>query len=93
MAGATTSVKLDDDLKDRVQALARKQQRSSHWIMREAIRSYVEKQEAKEQFIEEALASWSSYKTDGKHLSGQEVCEWLETWGTDQETEIPKCHD
>jgi predicted transcriptional regulator len=36
------SVKLDDDLKKRIQQLADKRQRSAHWIMREAIRSYVD---------------------------------------------------
>jgi predicted transcriptional regulator len=87
-----TSVKLDENLKDRVQQLAKKQQRSPHWIMCEAIRNYVENEEKKEQFIQEAVASWSSYKQTGKHLTGQEVNEWLSTWGTARETENPKCH-
>ena len=93
MAISATSVKLDDDLKSRVQQLAQRQQRSAHRIMREAIRDYVEKEEAKEQFIQEALASWSSYKQTGKHLTGSEVREWLQTWGTDNEVEIPECHE
>ena len=29
-----TSIKLDDDLKNRIQHLADTQQRSAHWIMR-----------------------------------------------------------
>jgi predicted transcriptional regulator len=33
-----TSVKLDDDLKSRIQHLADIRHRSAHWIMREAIR-------------------------------------------------------
>ncbi len=93
MATSATSVKLDDDLKNRVQQLAQRQQRSAHRIMREAIRDYVEKEEAKEQFAQEALASWSSYKQTGKHLTGAEVREWLQTWGTDNEVEIPECHE
>ena len=93
MATSTTSVKLDDDLKDRVQQLARRQQHSAHWIMCEAIRDYVEKEEAREQFAQEALAAWSSYKETGKHLTGQEVREWLQTWGSDNETGIPECHE
>jgi predicted transcriptional regulator len=35
-----TSVKLDDDLKHRIQQLADTRQRSAHWIMRQAIRDY-----------------------------------------------------
>jgi len=38
-----TSVKIDDDLKSRVQRLANVRRRSAHWIMREAIRDYVER--------------------------------------------------
>ncbi|ERT13190.1 ribbon-helix-helix domain-containing protein [Photorhabdus temperata subsp. temperata] len=40
-----TSVKLDDNLKSRVQYLAKVRHRSAHWIMREAIRDYVERKE------------------------------------------------
>ena len=93
MATTAMSVKLDDDLKSRVQQLAQRQQRTAHRIMREAIRDYVEKEESKEMFVHESLVSWSSYKKNGKHLTGQEVREWLQTWGTDSEAEIPECHE
>ena len=88
-----TSVKLDDDLKHRIQQLADTRQRSAHWIMREAIRDYVEREEARERFKQEALASWTAYQETGQHLTGQEVHDWLETWGTDQEAAIPQCHE
>ena len=87
-----TSVKLDDGLKDRIQRLADTWHRSPHWIMREAIREYVEREEARERFKQEALASWVAYQESGQHLTGQEVREWLDTWGTDKEAEIPPCH-
>ena len=93
MTTSAISVKLDDNLKSRIKQLAQRQQRSAHRIMREAIRDYVVKEEAKEKFVQEALASWSSYKQTGKHLSEDEVREWLQTWGTDNETEIPECHE
>ncbi|MCH8336387.1 MAG: CopG family ribbon-helix-helix protein [Proteobacteria bacterium] len=88
-----TSVKLDDDLKRRIQNLAESRQRSPHWIMREAIRDYVEREEARESFNREALASWEAYQETGRHLTGQELHDWLRTWGTDRETEIPDCHE
>jgi len=87
------SVKLDDELKDKVQSLAESQGRSAHWVMREAIKEYVERQDAKESFKKEALLSWKVYQETGQHLSGDEVKDWLDTWGTDKETEIPECHD
>lgn len=87
-----TSIKLDDELRSRVQQLADRQQRSAHWIMRQAIQDYVERQEARERFKQEALASWAAYQETGKHLTGQEVREWLGTWGTDKEESVPECH-
>lgn len=88
-----TSVKLDDNLKTRIQHLADLRKRSAHWIMREAIRDYVEREEAKESLKQEALASWTSYKETGRHLTGQEVRDWLKNWGTEKETKIPQCHE
>ena len=88
-----TSVKLDDELKNRIQDLADARQRSAHWIMREAIRDYVEREEARESFKQEALASWTAYQETGKHLGSQQTRDWLDTWGTDKETEIPECHE
>ncbi len=88
-----TSVKLDDNLKNRVQDLADVRQRSAHWIMREAIRDYVEREEAKESFKQEALASWTAYQQTGRHLTGDEVRDWLDTWGSDKGTLITECHE
>lgn len=88
-----TSIKIDDELKGRVQHLARLRQRSAHWIMREAIAQYVSREEARESFKQEALASWTEYQETGRHLTGNEVRTWLNTWGTEEETELPKCHE
>ncbi len=60
-----TSVKLDDELKKRIQHLADVRHRSAHWIMREAIRDYVEREEARESFKQEAIASWKAYQETG----------------------------
>jgi predicted transcriptional regulator len=60
--------------------------------MLEAIEQYVEREEARERFTQEALASWAAYQETGLHLSGPEVRSWLNTWGTDDETVAPKCH-
>jgi len=88
-----TSVKLDDDLVGRIRQLAGQRKRSAHWIMCEAIREYVEREEALERFKQEAQASWAAYQETGRHLSGDEVRAWLNTWGTEYETELPECHE
>lgn len=88
-----TSIKIDDELKGRVQHLASLRQRSAHWIMREAIAEYVDREEARENFQQEALASWTAYQETGRHLTGKEVRTWLNLWGTGAETELPQSHE
>ncbi len=87
-----TSIKIDDALKSRVQHLAETRQRSAHWIMREAISQYVTREEAKESFKNEAVAAWTAYQETGRHLTGQEVRDWLSSWGSEAETDLPDCH-
>ena len=88
-----TSIKFEDELKNRIQHLADTRQCSPHWIMREAIREYVEREEARERFKREVLASWIAYQETGQHLTGQEVRDWLNSWGADKENEAPPCHE
>ena len=88
-----TSVKIDDQLKSRVQRLAKVRDRSAHWIMREAIREYVDREEKREAFMQEAKASWQAYQETGEHLTLDETQTWLNTWGTDNEAGAPDCHE
>jgi len=88
-----TSVKLDAELTDRLKRLAGQRRRTPHALMREAIREYVEREEARESFKEEALASWTAFQETGRHLTGDELRDWLNTWGGEAETEAPDCHE
>lgn len=91
--GMATSVKLEAGLKDRLDRLAETRRRSAHWLMREAIRQYVEREEARESFRREALQAWQDYRETGRHLSLDETAAWLERWGGADETEAPESHD
>lgn len=86
------SVKLDEEMRERIQSLAESKQRSAHWVMREAIRTYVEKEEARRRFDEATLEALEEFEETGLHLTGDEVFSWLDTWGTDEEAEAPPCH-
>lgn len=88
-----TSLKIDDALKSRVQQLANQRRRSAHWIMLEAIKEYVEREEASESFRQEAMASWVAYRENGRHLTIEEVRDWLKDWGTEDEKALPECHE
>jgi predicted transcriptional regulator len=80
-------------MKARVKHLASQRDRSAHWLMREAIRQYVEREEARESFKDEAQAAWAAYQETGRHLTGADAAAWLATWGTDAETSAPGCQN
>ncbi len=87
-----TSIKLDMDTKTRLQRLATSRQRSTHWLMQEAIRQYLEREEQLAQFRDEMQTAWDDYQDTGLHVTGKEVFAWMETWFTDSEAPTPKCH-
>jgi len=86
------SVKLDTDTRARIERLAEVRQRSTHWMMREAINEYVEREEKREAFRQETLNAWAEYQETGLHATAAEVGEWLASWGTESELSVPKCH-
>jgi len=88
-----TSLEIDDALHARLEALAQQRRRSVDGLMREALEDYVQRAETRESFIQEAEASWAEFQETGLHLTGQEVRDWLKTWGTPGETEAPECHE
>ncbi|MGN6450341.1 MAG: CopG family ribbon-helix-helix protein [Brucella intermedia] len=87
-----TSIKLDDELKGRVQHLAQARQRTSHWIMREAIAQYVEREEKREAFKQDALRASEEYQRTGLHLTFEEADAWLVRLEAGEDAELPKCH-
>jgi predicted transcriptional regulator len=89
---STTSLKLDAGMKERVQRLASAQRRTAHWVMREAIEQYVERQEKREQFRLDTLAAWEDYHTTGLHLTEEEVDDWLAKLESGEDAELPECH-
>ena len=87
------SIKLDADELIRLKALAEARQRKPHFLMKEALRQYLDREEQRESFHREALDNWREYRETGLHLTGEEVSTWLDTWGTDAEAGMPPCHE
>jgi len=89
----TTSLKLEAETKARLQRLADTRRRSTHWLMREAIQQYVEREEAREQLRQDALAAWSDYQTTGLHVTADEADAWLAQLETGEDADPPLPHD
>lgn len=86
-----TSIKLDDALKGRVKHLAETRRRSPHWIMREAIAQYVEREEKREALREDTIKAWDEFQATGMHARADDVDAWLASWGTENEMPAPEC--
>lgn len=88
----STSLKLDEDIKGRVHRLAAVRRRSAHWLMREAIEQYVDREEKREQFRQDALAAWADYQETGLHITAEEADAWLTRLAAGEDAEPPECH-
>lgn len=91
-AVATTSLKIDDEIRARVQRLATSRRRSAHWLMCEAIEQYVDREEKPEKFRQSALAAWDEYQLTGLHVTAEEADSWLAILEAGDDAEIPECH-
>jgi predicted transcriptional regulator len=88
---STTSLKLDVETKERVRRLALARRRTPHWLMREAIEEYVEREEKREQFRQDALAAWDHYQSTGLHVTGEEADAWMAKLEAGKKVAPPKC--
>lgn len=91
MGSHPMAVKLEPEIQDRLKRLAAAKRRSPHWLMKEALKEYVEKEEAAEKLRQETLERWDAYQLNGESVSNEAVMAWLGTWGTENETERPPC--
>jgi len=91
-AARPVSVKLDQNMRARVEHLAESRQRSMHWVMREAIQQYVEHEEKREAFRQSGIRAWNEYQATGLHVTLEEADAWLAKLEAGQDVEMPKCH-
>mgnify|MGYP001552945951 CR=1 FL=1 len=89
---AVTSLKLDTEIKARVQRLAAARRRTPHWVLREAVEQYVEREEARERLRQDALTAWNHYQETGLHATAGEADAWLAKLEAGKRSAPPKCH-
>jgi predicted transcriptional regulator len=85
------AVKLEPEMKERLLRLAAAKRRSPHWIMKEALKEYTEKEELAEKLRLETLKRWESYNDTGQSVDNETVMNWLDTWGSEEETDRSAC--
>lgn len=87
------AIKIEPEIKARLKRLADARHRSSHWLMREAISQYVEREEKRDAFRQDTLKAWEEYRATGLHVTADEADAWLAELEQGNDVEPPECHD
>ncbi|SHF24248.1 Predicted transcriptional regulator [Modicisalibacter ilicicola DSM 19980] len=84
-----TTVRLQQEVEEGLEALAYKLDRSKGWVINQAIAEYLERQELEQSRWQETLAAMEAV-AQGKIVPADEVHDWLRSWGGDDERDPPK---
>jgi predicted transcriptional regulator len=89
----STSVKFKDGFNERLKALGETKQRSSNWLVNEAVGRYLDSEEVRLARLAEMKRAHEEYVREGRlHLTQDEVREWMERRRTDRNAPMPKLH-
>ena len=91
-SSTTISVKLDPSDRDRIASLAAMKKRTPHYLMKEAILEYVQREEARQNFIKAANTSFEHYKETGLHITLDEFSAWVDDVQKNPNAPITACH-
>ncbi len=86
----TQAIKLDDEINNRLRALAQQRNRSAHWLVLDALQRYLTEEERYEREKAEDLAEYEDYLLTGKAIDNETVASWLSELANGKQTEWPK---
>ena len=92
VATQPVAIKIDAVTKDRLKRLAEARQRTPHWLMREAITQYVDREEKREAFRQDTHQAWEAFRNTGLHVTAEEADVWLAQLEQANDVEPPECH-
>ena len=92
-ASRPIAVKLDQDLRHRLQRLAEAHERSTHWLLRKAIEQFVDREEKRQALRQVALEAWAEFNETGLHVTHDEADAWLARLEAGEEEKTPECHE
>ena len=84
-----TSVRIPDDLLQRLDATAIRLRRSKGWIINDAVREYLEREDLRQHRDEETREALAELDA-GQLVDGDEVLAWIDSWGSENEREPPR---
>lgn len=84
-----TSVRMPDELMTQLEQAAEKLRRSKGWIINDALKEYLAREQRKTKMLEETYEALADIKA-GRVTDGNEILDWLDTWGTESEKPLHK---
>ena len=87
---ATTTIRIDDELKARVSAAAERSGKTPHAFILDAILNTVEKAESVRDFADEADTRWSKVIESGKTIGWEEMRSYMNARRANEKPSLPK---
>jgi len=87
MAKAILTLRVDPEIKEKLEELARSTARSKSFIASEAIRNIIDLNEWQVRAIKQGVDATEQ----GRIVEHDRVARWVESWGSQDELERPKC--
>lgn len=87
-AAVTLSIRVPSEARDRLEDLANATGRTKSFLAAEAIEYYLKNQAWQVEAIKSAVKKADS--KNAKFIKHQDVSDWLNSWGSDEEQELPK---
>lgn len=83
------SVRLQEDLEASLEGLAERLRRSRNWLINQAVREFIERQQLEESRWQETVEALRSIEA-GHGIPEGEVHAWLASWGRPDERKPPE---
>ncbi len=86
----TLGVKVDEALQERLKTMAEVKDRSTHWIIKQAIEQYLTREEAIERDRREDQERWENYALTDQAVSNATATVWLDKLAAGRKSPWPK---
>ena len=86
---SVTTVRLQPEVEESLEAMAGRLHRTKSWLINQALREYIQRQEQEQLRWQETVQAMESVAR-GDVVSGEAVHAWLRSWGTSSELQPPK---
>ena len=84
-----TSVRLQPEIEDPLDKLAKKLDRSKNYLINQAIKEFLARKSLEDERWAETLEAIDSVRS-GKLIDEKAVNDWLESWGAENELDPPR---